>query len=304
MDHRTEIRDFLRTRRAKISPEQANLVAYGGNRRVAGLRREEVAMIAGVSADYYARLERGNLSGVSDEVLAAIARALQLDEAETAHLFDLARAAREIASASPRRRSMSPQQVRPSVQRLLDAWFGVPAWIRNERMDFLAANPLGRALYSEVFATAEPGRPANNARFVFLDPRSRDFYADWEQGANDLVAILRSTAGRNPDDRELMGLIGELSTQSEAFRKKWANHNVRFHRTGVKRLHHPVVGDLELAYEAMELPADPGLTMFAYTAEPSSASEERLKLLASWAATSEAQEAANPARLTETRPEH
>jgi len=280
MDHRAEIRDFLRTRRAKISPEQANLVAYGGHRRVPGLRREEVAMIAGVSVDYYARLERGNLSGVSDEVLGAIARALQLDEAETAHLFDLARAAR--ATTSPRRRAAS-QQMRPSVQRLLDAWTGIPAWVRNERMDVLAANQLGSALYSEVFA--DPVRPANNARFVFLNPRSRDFYPDWEQGANDIVAILRSYAGRNPGDRSLMELIGELSTQSETFRTKWANHNVRFHRTGVKRLHHPVVGDLELAYEAMELPADPGLTMFAYTAEPGSASEERLKLLASWAAT-------------------
>jgi len=304
MDHRAEIRDYLRTRRAKITPEQANLVAYGGHRRVPGLRREEVAMIAGVSVDYYARLERGNLNGVSDEVLTAIARALQLDDAETAHLFDLARAARAASFASPRRRSTSPQHVRPSVQRLLDGWVGVPAWIRNDRMDILAANPLGRALYSEVFATAEPGRPANNARFVFLDPRSRDFYIDWEQGTNDLVAILRSTAGRNPDDRGLMELIGELSTQSETFRKKWANHNVRFHRTGVKRLRHPVVGDLELAYEAMELPADPGLTMFAYTAEPGSASEERLKLLASWAATSEARAAEQqPARLSETQPE-
>lgn len=301
MDHRAEIRDYLRTRRAKISPEQANLVTYGGHRRVPGLRREEVAMIAGVSVDYYARLERGNLNGVSDEVLSAIARALQLDDAETMHLFDLARAAR--ATMGVRSRLRAPQQVRPSVQRLLDAWTAVPAWIRNDRTDFLAANQLGRALYSEVFATAESGRPANNARFVFLDPRSRDFYVDWEQGTNDLVAILRSTAGRNPDDRGLMELIGELSTRSEIFRTKWANHDVRFHRTGVKRLRHPVVGDLELAYEAMELPADPGLTMFAYTAEPGSASEERLKLLASWAATSEPQHAVEPARLTETGPE-
>lgn len=301
MDHRAEIRDYLRTRRAKISPEQANLVTYGGHRRVPGLRREEVAMIAGVSVDYYARLERGNLNGVSDEVLSAIARALQLDDAETMHLFDLARAAR--ATMGVRSRLRAPQQVRPSVQRLLDAWTAVPAWIRNDRTDFLAANQLGRALYSEVFATTESGRPANNARFVFLDPRSRDFYVDWEQGTNDLVAILRSTAGRNPDDRGLMELIGELSTRSEIFRTKWANHDVRFHRTGVKRLRHPVVGDLELAYEAMELPADPGLTMFAYTAEPGSASEERLKLLASWAATSEPQHAVEPARLTETGPE-
>jgi transcriptional regulator with XRE-family HTH domain len=302
MDHRSEIRDFLRSRRAKITPEQANLVWYGGNRRVPGLRREEVAMIAGVSIDYYARLERGNLNGVSDEVLDSIARALQLDEAETAHLFDLARAARESASVSPRRRSTSPQQVRPSMQRLLDAMTGAPAWVRNERMDFLAANQLGRALYSEVFAS--PMRPPNNARFVFLDPRSREFYTDWEQGANDIVAILRSYAGRNPNDRGLTDLIGELATRSETFRTKWANHNVRFHRTGLKRLHHPVVGDLELAYEAMELPADPGLTMFAYTAEPGSASEERLSLLASWAATeAAAAEAATPGAVETTTAE-
>lgn len=245
-------------------------------------------MIAGVSVDYYARLERGNLNGVSDEVLDAIARALRLDEAETAHLFDLARAARAArATLTPRRRSSAPQQhVRPSVQRLLDAWVGAPAWIRNDRMDLLAANELGRALYSELFA--EPVQPPNNARFVFLNPRSKDFYVDWEHGANDLVAILRSSVGRSPNDRSLMELIGELSSRSEAFRTRWANHNVRFHRTGVKRLHHPVVGDLELSYEAMELPADPGLTMFAYTAEPASPSEERLKLLASWAATTAA----------------
>ena len=286
MDQREEIRDFLRSRRGRISPEQVNLAGGAGHRRVPGLRREEVAMLAGVSVDYYARLERGNLNGVSDEVLGSIARTLQLDDAETAHLFDLARALR--TTLSPRRRPAQQQHVRPGVQRMLDGWVGVPAWIRDERMDVLATNQLGRALYSELFASAEPGKPANNARFVFLDPRSRDFYPDWEQGANDLVAILRGTAGRNPHDRRLMELIGELSTRSEAFRTRWANHNVRFHRTGVKRLHHPLVGDLELAYEAMELPADPGLTMFAYTAEPASPSEERLKLLASWAATTEA----------------
>ena len=288
MDHRSEISDFLRTRRARITPEAAGLVAYGGNRRVPGLRREEVAMIAGVSVDYYARLERGNLAGVSDEVLGAIARALQLDEAESAHLFDLAKAVR--GSASPRRAAQRAAQVRPSVQRLLEAW-NAPAWVRNERMDILAANRLGAALYAPVFEAS--GARANNARFVFLDPRSREFYPDWEQGANDLVAVLRSTAGRNPDDRSLQELIGELSTKSEVFRTKWANHNVRFHRTGRKRLHHPIVGDLELAYEAFEMPADPGLTMFAYTAEPASVSEERLALLASWSATEAAADAAS-----------
>lgn len=281
MDNRSEIREFLRTRRAKISPEQANIGMHGGHRRVPGLRREEVAMLAGVSVDYYVKLERGNLAGVSDEVLDAVARALQLDEAETVHLFDLARAAQ--SKPTSRRRS-SPQRLRPSLRRFLDS-ITAPAWVRNERMDFLAANQLGYALYSELFA--DPVRPANNARFVFLDPRAQDFYTDWEQGANDIVAILRSYAGRSPHDRALTDLIGELATRSETFRTKWAAHNVRFHRTGRKRLHHPVVGDLELCYEAMELPADPGLTMFAYTAEPGSASEERLKLLGSWAASAD-----------------
>jgi len=294
VDNRADAREFLSSRRAKITPEMAGLPTYGGRRRVAGLRREEVALLAGVSVDYYTRLERGNLSGVSESVLDSLARALQLDEAERAHLFDLARA----ANTSPRtRRRSAPRQVRPSLQRLLDSITTAPAWVRNGRMDFLAANRLGYALYSEVFA--DPVRPANNARYVFLDPRSQSFYSDWEQGANDLVAILRSEAGRDPYDRDLHDLIGELSTRSETFRTRWASHNVRFHRTGIKRLHHPVVGDLELTYEAMEFPADPGLTMFVYTAEPGSASEDALKLLASWAATQDQAVQLDPASTSD-----
>jgi len=294
VDNRADAREFLSSRRAKITPEMARLPTYGGRRRVAGLRREEVALLAGVSVDYYTRLERGNLSGVSESVLDSLARALQLDEAERAHLFDLARA----ANTSPRtRRRSAPRQVRPSLQRLLDSITTAPAWVRNGRMDFLAANRLGYALYSEVFA--DPVRPANNARYVFLDPRSQSFYSDWEQGANDLVAILRSEAGRDPYDRDLHDLIGELSTRSETFRTRWASHNVRFHRTGIKRLHHPVVGDLELTYEAMEFPADPGLTMFVYTAEPGSASEDALKLLASWAATQDQAVQLDPASTSD-----
>jgi transcriptional regulator with XRE-family HTH domain len=280
VDNRSDTREFLSSRRARITPAMAGLPTDGGKRRVAGLRREEVALLAGVSVDYYTRLERGNLSGVSEGVLDSLARALQLDEAERAHLFDLARA----ANATQRtRRRPAPQQVRASVQRLLDAITTAPAWVRNARMDFLAANRLGYALYAELFA--DPVRPVNNARFVFPDPRSQKFYVDWERGADDLVAILRTEAGRNPYDRDLHDLIGELSTRSETFRIRWASHYVRFHRTGTKRLHHPVVGDLELTYEAMEFPADPGLTMFVYTAEPGSASDDGLKLLASWAAT-------------------
>jgi transcriptional regulator with XRE-family HTH domain len=280
MESRNDVSEFLRSRRAKVTPEQVNLIV-GSNRRVPGLRREEVATLASVSVDYYARLERGNLTGVSDEVLEAIAQALRLDEAEAAHLFDLARAAQP--GPARRRRVAKPQELRPSLQRFMDAITGAPTWVRNGRMDFIAANPLGRALYAPLLA--DPVRPPNSARFVFLNPEARTFYPDWEQGANDIVAVLRSYAGRHPHDKDLTDLVGELATRSEEFRTRWAAHNVRFHRTGIKRIHHPVVGDLELSYEAMELPANPGWTMFAYTAEPGSATDERLKLLASWDAT-------------------
>jgi transcriptional regulator with XRE-family HTH domain len=213
MDNRNEIRDFLTSRRARITPEQAGLPAYGGHRRVAGLRREEVAMLAGVSVDYYTRLERGNAPGASESVLEALARALHLDEAERAHLFDLARAASTPARA-PRRPAL--QQVRPSVQRILDSMITTPAYVRNGRLDILAANRLGRALFSPVLTS--PAQPANAARFLFLDPSAPQFYLDWERQAQDTVAILRSEAGRNPHDRVLSGLIGELSTRSEIFR--------------------------------------------------------------------------------------
>ena len=288
MDTRSEIRELLTSRRARITPEQVGLPVYG-SRRVPGLRREEVAVLAGVSVPYYTRLERGDMSGVSESVLEALARALQLDEAERAHLFDLARAAQPTPSL--RRRRKSKQRVRPSVQHVLDAMTGAPAFVRNGRLDILAANQLGYALYSEMFLG--PVRPANSARFVFLDPRSHDFYVGWERAASDVVGVLRSEAGRNPYDRDLSDLVGELSTQSDEFRTRWAAHNVRFHITGVKHFHHPVVGDLSLTYDRMELPADPGLTIFAYTAEPGSKSEEALNLLGSWAATLDKAETAD-----------
>ena len=281
VDRRTEIREFLASRRARLTPQQAGLPTFGGNRRVTGLRREEVALLAGVSIDYYIRLERGNLKGASESVLDALARALQLDEAERAHLFDLARTAN--ASTSSGRRP-APQRIRPGVQRVLDAMTEAPAWVRNGRSDFLAGNRLARALYAPIFD--DPVRPANTARFVFLQSgAAADFYRDWDRIANDIVAVLRAEAGRNPYDRGLTDLIGELSTRSEDFRTRWAAHNVLFHRTGVKKLRHPVVGDLDLAYEAMEFPSDPGLTLLVYTAEPASRSQDALRLLASWAAT-------------------
>jgi len=280
VDTRREIREFLTSRRGRITPEQAGLHSYG-SRRVPGLRREEVAVLAGVSAPYYTRLERGDMSGVSESVLEALARALELDDAERAHLFDLARAAQPTA-ARPRRR-LAKQRARPEIQWTLDAITGAPAFVGNERLDLLAANQLGHALFSELYAG--PSRPANHARFVFLDPRAEAFYGDWDRAATETVAILRSAAGRDPYNRDLSDLVGELATQSEAFRTRWAAHNVRFHTTGVKHLNHPVVGELHLSFNRMDLAADPGLTIFTYTAEPGSRSEEALKLLGSWAAT-------------------
>lgn len=284
MDNRTETRDFLSTRRAKITPEQAGLAAYGGNRRVPGLRRGEVAMLAGVSVEYYTRLERGNLAGVSESVLESLANALQLDDAERAHLYDLARAASDGGKA--RRRPIRKQAIRPGVQLTLDAISGSPAFIRNGRLDLLATNSLGRALYSDIYDS--PAGPPNHARFLFLDPRSRDFYTDWERAANDTVAIMRTEAGRDPYDRGLSDLVGELSTRSEEFRVRWASHNVRQHYTGKKHFRHRIVGDLHLLYEALELSADAGLTLTVYNAEPGTGTEDALRLLASWAATTPA----------------
>jgi transcriptional regulator with XRE-family HTH domain len=279
VDTKGEIREFLTSRRAKITPEQVGLASYGP-RRVPGLRREEVAVLAGVSVPYYTRLERGDMSGVSDSVLNALAGALQLDDAERAHLRDLARAAHP-APSRPRRRAK--QRVRPEVQWTLDAITGAAAFVSNERLDILAANHLGRALYSDLYAA--PARPVNTARFVFLDPRAEASYGDWDRIATETVAILRSAAGRDPYNRDLSDLVGELAAKSEAFRTRWATHNVRFHNTGVKQFHHPVVGDLTLTFNRLELVADHGLTMFTYSAEPGSRSEEALKLLGSWVAT-------------------
>ncbi len=282
VDNRTEVREFLATRRAKLTPDQAGVPLYGQRRRVPGLRREEVAQLAGLSTDYYTRLEKGNLRGASDSVLEAIARALQLDDAERAHLHDLARAARAGAAREPRRRTQ-PQQVRPSIQQLLDAMTAGVAFVRNGRLDVLAINPLGRAFYTPVLDT--PARPANLARYCFLDPGAGEFYPDWDEAADTTVALLRTEAGRDPYDRALTDLVGELATRSDAFRTHWAAHDVRLHHTGTKRFHHPVVGDLTVGFNATELPADPGLTLTVYTAEPGSGSADKLAVLASWAAT-------------------
>jgi transcriptional regulator with XRE-family HTH domain len=280
MDNRDEIRDFLSSRRARLTPQQAGLPVYGNTRRVKGLRREELAMLAGVSSDYYVRLERGNLAGVSDSVLDALASALQLNDAERQHLHDLAHASTKRSRTA--RRPATPA-VPVSVQAMLDAMTGAPAVVRNDRLDLLATNRLGRALYSELLRSSF--QPPNHARFAFLDPRSRDFWVDWNRAADETVGVLRSVAGRDPYDKGLTALIGELSTRSEEFRSRWAAHNVHLHRGGVKLIQHPVVGRLELMYDSMQIAAAPGLTMLVYTAPAGSSSADALQLLATWAAT-------------------
>ncbi|OIV38653.1 transcriptional regulator [Mangrovactinospora gilvigrisea] len=286
MSNRSEVREFLVSRRGKVTPEQVGLVPLGGARRVPGLRRGEVAELAGVSVEYYTQLERGSLRGASEGVLDAIARALLLDEAERTHLFDLARAA-NAATAVRRRPSAAAQRVRPAIQQILDSQLS-PAWVRNGRGDIVATNRLGRALNSPLFD--DPARPVNHARFRFLNPRAAEYYRDWDEVARTVVSVLRAEAGRSPYDKGLTDLIGELSTRSEEFRTRWAAHDVRLHRNGIKRLHHPVVGDLDLSYEGLDLPSDPGLTLYIYTAEPGSPSQQALDLLASWAVTLEEQE--------------
>jgi transcriptional regulator with XRE-family HTH domain len=281
VDNRSDIRDFLASRRARISPEQAGLLPGGGRRRVPGLRREEVAVLAGVSTDWYIRLEKGHIAGVSEDVLEAVARALQLDDAERTYLFDLARAAKP--SRSPQRRSKAP--IPPRVQWMLDSMTGSAAFVANGRLDILATNTLGRALHSPLFD--DPRRPANFARFQFLDASAHDFYQDWEAAATITAALLRAEAGRRPQDAGLRKLVGELSTVSEEFRSRWAAHDVRIHHDGAKQFHHPVVGTLELNYCTLGLPTEDrsDLRLTIYTAEPATPADDALKLLASWAAT-------------------
>jgi transcriptional regulator with XRE-family HTH domain len=284
MDNQSEVREFLMSRRAKLTPELAGLPA-GPNRRVAGLRRTEVATLAGVSVEYYAKLERGAIAGASSSVLDAIAVALQLDDTERTHLFDLARAADGIPlSGRPRRRVSKTAVSRPSLQWALGTITGGIAFVRNQHQDLLATNELGRAFYSPLIG--DGGRTPNLARFQFLDPASRDFYPDWDLFSEMCVAIMRTEAGRDPHDKGLHDLVGELSTRSDTFRRLWGAHDVRTHGSGTKRFNHPVVGELILAYEELAVTADPGLVLMIYSAEPGSPSAERLQLLASWAATS------------------
>lgn len=283
MDRATEIRDFLISRRARITPEQAGLPMFSGTRRVPGLRRAEVAQAAGVSVDYYNRIERGRTANVSPEILIAIARTLQLDQVERDHLFDLFAVTRPMSGRRVRHRSRLV--VREALQRVVDG-MSMPALIESPRLDVLAANHLGRALYT--WPGEETMVPFNAARFLFLDQRALDFYLDWEQMASNQVAILRTETGRAPDHPELVSLIGELSTRSERFRALWAAHDVRKYREGTKYFHHPVVGDLELMAESLDVSNTPGLVVLAYTFQPDSATAEAMALLSRWAASTSA----------------
>lgn len=286
MAPQSEVTEFLSSRRARITPEQAGLPTYGGSRRrVKGLRREEVAMLAGVSVDYYVRLERGNLAGASESVLEALAEALQLNEVERGHLYSLARAANQGTTRRSRARTQPVTTVRPGIQRVLDAITDAPAWVRNRRFDIIATNWLSRALLSPLFEDST--RPVNTVRFVYLNPAAEDFFPDWGKIAKESAAMLRLEASRNPHDKTLVELVGELSTRSETFRQYWASHDVHLHRTGVKRYQHPMAGRLELDFESMELRADRGLVLNTFTAPPGSPSADALSILTSWAATQE-----------------
>ena len=274
-----EIRDFLMSRRARVTPTQAGLPHVGGDRRVPGLRREEVAMLAGVSVEYYTRLERGKLGGASEGVLEAISRVLQLNDDERAHLYDLAR------SVAPGSRPPQPRRDAPvdaSVRQVLES-MSVPAVVQNERLDVLAANELGRALYDVLFDGAKS--IPNFARFAFLDSRAADFYPDLDDAKNLVVAVLRTTAGRDPLDQKTTALVGELSTRSADFAARWAKHDVSRHTRGRKVIEHPAVGRLDLEFNDFALPGEPHISITTYTAAPGSASADGLTLLAAWADT-------------------
>jgi transcriptional regulator with XRE-family HTH domain len=278
VDHNAELREFLRTRRARLKVDDFDIGGTGRVRRVPGLRREEVAQLAGVSVDYYSRLEQGRHLNVSDEVLDAVARALRLDEVERSYLFEIART----NSRRKRRRAPAPvQRVRPGIRRMLETLDDIaPAFVFGRRMDVLAANRLARALMIDFEAL--PPRDRNMLRYTFLDESTRELYVDWEEVARDNVAILRLDAGRHPDDPLLVELVGELSVKSPQFRRWWADHNVRERTHGTKRYHHPLVGDLTVNYECLALPGDPDQTLCIYTTDAGSASETALRLLANW----------------------
>lgn len=294
MDIAKDIKEFLMTRRARIGPEQIGLPA-GRRRRVPGLRREEVAQLAGVSTEYYTQIERGNVAGVSDDVLHAIARALRLTDDETTHFFDLVRAA--IGTRSVAKRGTS-STIPDGVQALIDGMAASPAIVMNGNLDIVAANRLGRALYASMFDRAT-GVP-NFARFIFFDPYAEQVFPEWERSADEVVALLQAEAARSPHSPAITGIVGELATRSDDFRSRWAAHNVTAHRHGVKLFRHAEFGELTLTYNVFAVTAAPGLSLVGYTAEPNSPSEQALKILASWSLKPHA--AADPGRTRADTP--
>ncbi|MFE2432025.1 helix-turn-helix domain-containing protein [Streptomyces sp. NPDC059373] len=280
MDLGRDVQQFLTGMRARLTPEEAGVTVFGGERRVPGLRREEVAQLAGVSTAYYTRMERGNLRGVSESVLRSLARSLRMDDAETKHLFDLARAASDGARtprAKPRARL--PQRA----AQLIDAMSDVPTVALGRLGDVVGANPLGRALFPHLFP--ENGQPLNHTRYLFLDDRAREFYADWEHDARHVVSALRLIAGRDPSDPALMALVGELATHSPEFRTWWAGHTVTIHTAGTKTIRHPVVGELTVAFESLTLDSTPDVRIVTYLTDTGTPSADALDLLRSWLAT-------------------
>jgi transcriptional regulator with XRE-family HTH domain len=278
MNHIVELGEFLRSCRGRLTPAEAGMPRTS-RRRVPGLRREELAQLAGLSVDYYTRLEQGRSRSASPEILESLATALRLDDTEHAHLFDLAnrRPTQHRETRPPRER------VSPAAHQLLatlDAAY-CPAFVLGRRTDVVAANPLSRALIADF--EAMPTRERNQARFVFLDPAALELYADWETVAADTAAMLRMDAGRHPEDPQLGELVGELAVRSEYFRECWAERRVHERTEGTKGYHHPVVGDLTVTYQALALPGDTDQILFIYTAEPGSPSETALRLLATWA---------------------
>jgi transcriptional regulator with XRE-family HTH domain len=271
----SELGEYLRQRRAELQPVDVGLPTTAF-RRVRGLRREEVAQLAGVSTDYYTRLEQGRDLSPSDAVLDAIAHALELDEVGRAHVQHLARPAR-----SRRRRPTAVQRVRPAVRSMLDTWTDQPAFVLGRRGDVLATNALARGLLADF--DAMPYRDRNLTKWILLDPAARELYVDWAQIASEMVAILRLDAGAHPDDGRTTELVGELTLKSPEFSRWWAQHKVLDRSWGHKRFHHPLVGPLEIDYEALQLPGDPDQTLFVYRApDGDTRSAEALKLLASW----------------------
>jgi transcriptional regulator with XRE-family HTH domain len=281
MDTRNEVQEFLTALRGRISPEKAGLTVFGGERRVPGLRREEVAQLAGVSTAYYTRMERGDLAGVSESVLYGLVNALQLNDAESEHLFDLARVATGTRRPS---RMNTDARVSPQVAQLIATMRDVPVVALSKLGDPLGSNPLGRALFPDLFP--DNAAPLNTARYLFLDPRSRSFYPDWEAVARESVSAMRLLAGHDPSDRQLSALVGELATRSTEFRTWWGSHTVRTHSTGTKRINHPVVGEMTLSYQTLTMQSPPNVRLATYLAEVGTPSADALDLLRSWAATS------------------